>query len=112
MFTNLRVSGDEVRIPKYGSDGEYVRYLNTDEYVTLPSTFKFKEKEMRAVWVSVFAGNISSYSTETKFKTEMTEMLDMLEYYNFNTLIFHIRTHNNALYKSDLNPLASFLVKS
>lgn len=111
LFTSLRVSGDEVRIPKYGSDGEYVRYLNTDEYVTLPSTFKFKEKEMRAVWVSVFAGNISSYSTETKFKTEMTEMLDMLEYYNFNTLIFHIRTHNNALYKSDLNPLASFWSK-
>lgn len=108
LFTALTVKGEEVRIPKYGSDGEYVKYLNSDEYITMPSTFKFREKELRGAWVSVFAGNINNYTTDKKFKDEMTEMLDILEYYNYNTLIFHIRTHNNALYKSELNPKASF----
>ena len=35
-------------------------------------------------------------------------MLDNLEKLHINTILFHMRTHNNALYESELNPLASY----
>ena len=31
-----------------------------------------------------------------------------MEEYGLNCIIFHVRTHNNALYKSELNPVASW----
>ena len=31
-----------------------------------------------------------------------------METYGLNCIIFHVRTHNNALYKSELNPIATW----
>lgn len=106
LFT-IDISASEVKIPISGRENEYITYKD-GTYVTLPVEFKYQEKEFRGVWVSNFAGDVPTYTTEAKFKTDMTNVLDILEYYNYNALIFHVRTHNNALYKSTLNPKASF----
>ena len=104
----IDISADEVKILISGTEDEYLTYYNSSEYVTIPTEFDFKETEFRGVWVSSFVSDIPSYTTEAKFKADVTEMLDILEYYNYNALIFHVRTHNNALYDSNLNPKASW----
>lgn len=75
------------------------------------STYRGKVQEIRAVWVSHFAGDVHAYSDEQSYKAEILGILDNMEKMGFNTMIFHIRTHNNALYKSELNPVASFWSK-
>src|SRR5690606_36469827 len=49
-----------------------------------------------------------SYSNETQYKNEVEKVFNVLEYININAMIFHVRTHNNALYKSELKPVASY----
>ena len=41
----------------------------------------------------------------------MIYILDTLKMYNMNALIYHVRTHNDALYKSDLNPVSPYFTK-
>lgn len=107
FLASININASEVKIPVSNGSEEYITY-NNGEYVTIPTEFTFQEKEFRGVWISNFAGDMSNYTTEAKFKSDITEILDILEYYNYNAVIFHIRTHNNALYKSSLNPKASF----
>lgn len=65
------------------------------------------EREFKAVWMSTFVGE-APYNNEVQFKSHMMGALDILENYGLNALIFHVRTHNNAFYKSELNPVASW----
>ena len=57
-------------------------------------------REARAVWVSPLVSDISKYSTKSQYQREITSVLDTMEKYNLNVLIFHIRIMNDALYKS------------
>ncbi|MFA5474160.1 MAG: family 10 glycosylhydrolase [Acholeplasmataceae bacterium] len=66
------------------------------------------ETEFRATWLSHFIGSLPAYTNEASFKQQASAMLDHLEHNNINAMIIHFRTHNNALYKSDLNPIASW----
>ena len=106
-FFGLTFKAEEVPIKDYDGEG-YLIYDGTDEPLTINSEYNFEEKQFRGLWVSNFAGDVSSYSTEAAFKKEMTTLLDTMEYYHLNALIFHVRTHNNALYDSKLNARASF----
>lgn len=73
------------------------------------ATYTNKDSEMRAVWVTPWGGdaNLITYTTEAKFKENMNYIFAVMEEYNLNTIIYHIRTHNAAYYKSTLNPKAS-----
>ena len=66
------------------------------------------EQALRGVWLTPITGELSNFTTEAQFKQEMSDTLDVLEHYNINALFFHVRTHNNALYESSLNPKASW----
>lgn len=75
----------------------------------------------RGVWVtpkdSGNIGNIKPTSTKTKaqkieeYKEEVLKILDIMEYYNLNALIFHIRVDNDAIYYSDTNPWSSWFTE-
>ena len=39
----------------------------------------------------------------------MMRVFDTLEYYNMNAMVFHIRTHHDAMYKSNLNRISHVL---
>ena len=80
---------------------------NINEISTFEVEFE-NNQNLRAVWITPVTGELSSFTTEVAFKNQMNDMLDVLENYHINTLIFHIRTHNNALYESELNPKASW----
>ena len=42
----------------------------------------------------------------------MTYILDTLKMYNMNAIIYHVRTHNDAFYKSELNPVSPYFESS
>lgn len=69
------------------------------------------DREFKAVWLSSFIGELP-YENEQQYKNAVTEILDVLEHYGLNALIFHIRTHNNAFYPSEINPTAIWFQKA
>ena len=70
-------------------------------------------QEFRAVWSSPWGGDeeLIRYESEEQFKKNMEYILDTLKMYNMNSLIYHVRTHNDALYKSELNPVSPYFEK-
>ncbi len=89
-------------------NGQDFTYRGSDEKVYRLAEYNYPTSQFRAVWVSAFVGDISSYKNEQAFKQELNGLLDNMESWGMNALVFHVRTHNNALYKSELNPLASW----
>lgn len=94
------------------SNGNTVYYSGTNIAVQIPTEYNALNQYFRGAWVTPLAGSIPSYKNETQYKNEILEMFDILEYYNINALIFHIRIMNDALYPSKLNPRSSYLDSS
>ena len=71
------------------------------------------EQEFRGVWVSPWGGDQSliEFETQEEFIKRMTYILDTLKMYNMNAIIYHVRTHNDALYKSKINPVSPYFSK-
>ena len=83
-------------------------FVNKTPKKASAATYQQQVQEYRAVWVSNFVGNMPRYTTEEQYKADFNAILDNMESWNMNAIVFHIRTHNNALYKSSLNPLATW----
>ena len=92
------------------SSGNDMTYRNSSEKVYGLKEYDYPTAEYRAVWVSTFVSDIPKYTTEAKFKSDATYLLDDIVSMGMNAIVFHVRTHNNALYNSDLNPIATWWV--
>ncbi len=92
---NLYVNGKKITY----SDGSDV-LINT-EFVT-------KGTEFRGVWVSPLTGDITGYSTQAQYKRQIIDVLETMEAYNFNAMLFHVRIMNDALYESKYNSWSSY----
>lgn len=103
--------GASTLVPYKNASGNLLKYRNTQVQVMIPEEYIEQESDFRAVWISHLVGDFPSYSSESQYKAEVQKVLDTLEFFNINAMIFHIRTHNNALYKSELNPVASYYSK-
>jgi uncharacterized lipoprotein YddW (UPF0748 family) len=72
----------------------------------------FPKREMRAVWIAT-VDNIdwpsSDSSTVDRQKKEMVELLDLVQQYHMNTVIFQIRPAADALYASNIEPWSKWL---
>lgn len=88
-------------------EGKTITYRNSYVAVEIPEAYVEKENELRACWVSSFIKNFEPSSDKEKMIKELTYVLDFLESYNMNCMIFHVRTHNNAFYNTDLAPIPS-----
>ncbi len=78
------------------------------EQEELGTTFTdVSEREFKGIWLSSLIGELP-YQNELQYKATMNEAFDVMENYGYNALIFHVRTHNNAFYPSEINPLASW----
>ena len=82
-----------------------VTYRNSFVAVEIPEEYIQKETELRAVWVSSITGCYTPNTDQTLMKQALLEVLELLDYYNMNCMIFHLRTHNNAFYKTRLAPI-------
>jgi len=91
------------------SNGSIINYRGSNEPVLIPTEYIAKEQEFRGVWVSQLVGDVPSYTTETQFKNALLNVLDNMEAHNLNTIIYHLRIMNDALYDTDLSPIASYV---
>ena len=98
-------------VPIKDNSGNVVTYRNSSEPIMRLSEYNYPTQSLRAAWVSNFISSLPSYSTEAKWKEDYSHVLDVMETYGLNCIIFHVRTHNNALYDSKLNPVASWFSK-
>lgn len=88
------------------SSGSDLTYRNSTEKVYRLSEYNYPTNQLRAAWVSHFAGDVQSYQNESQYKQMMTTIMDNMVRMGMNAMIYHIRTHNNAMYNSKLNPRA------
>lgn len=103
--TVVDASGEKEYLKK--GNGSYLTYRGSNgEKVQALTKYDNPIQEFRACWISHFAGDVHSYTNEEAYKTELTEILDNMEKWGMNAMMFHIRTHNNAFYPSKLNPVA------
>lgn len=92
------------------SKGSYLTYRGTNVKVEVPTTYTKQATEFRGVWVSPYAGDVTGYTTtQSVWQNELLSVLDNMEKLNLNVIIFHLRTHNDALYDTDLAPKSSYV---
>lgn len=91
-------------------DSQKFQTLYQDGELLVETTNKPIQKgtDFRAVWVTHLTGDIPSYTGVTQYQGVINKVFEVMEYYHMNVMVFHIRTHNNALYKSSLNPVAGY----
>ncbi len=87
--------------------GQTVTYRNSSVSVTIPNNYVQPDRQLRAVWVTSHASNFVPSPDKETMKANLLEVLEVMEQYNMNCIIFHIRTLNNAFYKTKLAPIAS-----
>lgn len=78
---------------------------NIEEYATDVTI----NTEFRAAWISYYTGDIN-FSSINDYKEKINEILDILEYYNMNAMIFHVRANHDAWYNSKINRRHSQLI--
>lgn len=92
------------------SKGEYLTYRGTNIKVEVPLAYTKQTTEFRGVWVSPYAGDVTGYKlTKESWQNELLSVLDNMEKLNLNAIIFHLRTHNDALYDTELAPKSSYV---
>ena len=84
-----------------------VTYRNSSEVVQIPKTYEAKDEEFRGAWVTSLTGDFSPSTNKSTMKSRLTAVLDKLEEYNMNAIVFHIRYMNNAAYQTKLAPMVS-----
>lgn len=108
FIVSFKVYGESNKTVIIDNDGVTVKTRTTNEPVYRLTNFNYPLQQLRGVFVSIFTGSIPSYEYESKWKKDIDDMLDTVSYYGLNTIIFHVWTHNNALYNSKLNPKAIY----
>ena len=88
-------------------NGTAVKYRNSSTVVQIPSDYIQPKTQLRATWMSSYAATFSPSPVEATMKANLLKELEYMEKYNMNCMIFHIRTTNNAFYKTDLAPIDS-----
>ena len=84
-----------------------ITYHNNYVAVEIPNEYVQKEEELRACWESSYISDFLPSTDPETMKKELLYVLDFLESYNMNCMFFHLRTHNNAFYKTTLAPIHS-----
>ena len=101
-------------IKRFCFDGN-IKYYGTDIDVMIPKVYEEKDQETRGVWVSTVANidipKIGEVNEENikKYKEYLDSIINTLNEYKMNTVIFQVRPVNDALYESKLNPWSSVI---
>ena len=108
LTTSILVDAGGSTTPIKKADGTDLKYRNSSETVLRLTEYTYPTQDFRGVWISNFVGDIASYTSEAQFKAEVKSVLDIIEEFGLNAMVFHIRMHNDAMYDSALNPRRSY----
>ena len=109
IFSVTTVSAANLVPLKKTSGTGYVTYRGTQTQVMIPTSYTKQSSDFRAVWVSPLVSDIGYFINENVYKAELLGVLDIIEQFNMNAIVFHIRIMNDALYDSDLNMKSNFI---
>lgn len=86
-----------------------VRLYN--EMVDIPNNLSLSNLEVRGAWIYTVWGSFPSKKglSEEEYRKEYIKVLDDLEKYKINTVIFQVRPSGDAFYDSSINPISEFL---
>ena len=91
------------------TSGNLLTYRGTSIKVEVPK-YEQQSTEFRGVWVSPYAGDISGFKqTKEICQKELLAVLENMEKFNLNAIVFHIRTHNDAYYNTKLAPKSNYI---
>ena len=87
-----------------------INLLASTEKNLQKESFTEPTQQFRAVWSSPWGGDsdLITYISKEDFIKNMTYILDTLQMYNMNSVIYHVRMHDDALYKSKYNPVSPY----
>ena len=107
-------ASDTLEEPLILSNGKMVYYAGTEDPVMLPVNYETPDRYFRGVWVTPLCDNLPycSDSELNSYKQEVLKMFDIMEYYNLNALVYHVRIFNDSLYESTLNPRSPYMTTS
>lgn len=110
VLCNVNISATSTLTPlKRTSGSGNVTYRGSNVEVLIPTEYTKPTSEFRGVWVSPLVNDIGSYIDEESYKNELLSVLEVMEDYKMNAIIFHLRIMNDALYDTDLSPKSSYI---
>ncbi len=87
-----------------------IYFKDTNEPVTVPKNISLNKKQFRGIYVYTNENlDFQQENTIQGFKRQYLKILNKMEEYNMNVIIFQIRPTNDAFYTSTLNPWSRYL---
>lgn len=78
--------------------------------VMVPDVYRPKAREMRGVWMATVENiDFPAHTDAASFRRDYLMAVENLRKANFNTVIFQVRSMNDAFYPSKLNPWSRWL---
>ncbi|MCL2522501.1 MAG: family 10 glycosylhydrolase [Erysipelotrichales bacterium] len=87
-----------------------VRYRGTNVDARMVQTYTEINNQFRGLWVAtVWNLDIPRHVSQAQYKQELTAILDNMELWGLNALMYQVRPMNDALYQSNYNHWSTFL---
>ena len=89
----------------YVINGVEVKHREKEEAVLMPTQFNEREEYFRGAWVTSLCDDFKPVPDKEQMKANLLNVLSYFEKMNLNAIIFHVRTNNNAFYKTKYAPI-------
>ena len=86
-------------------DNVEVTFRNSDENVMIEENYQEINPYFRAAWVSYIVNDFEATPEKEQMQKNLLKVLGYLEMFNMNAIVFHVRTNNNAYYKTQYAPI-------
>ncbi len=94
-----------MKLVNYEINNKQLYYRNTEEKVLIPTQYYEKENTFRGAWVTSICNDFVPSPDKETMKKNLLKVLSYFELMNMNVIIFHVRTYNNAYYKTTKAPI-------
>ena len=98
--------------PYTNAEGKKATYAGrfSRQLVDVPSVYRQRQKEWRAVWVATVENiDFPVCTTQSSFQQQFNNVITVLQRHNINTVIFQVRSNCDAFYPSRYNPWSRWL---
>lgn len=110
LIINVKASDSEETLMKYNEPNQAVNYFNTSNPIVIPTEIKKYKHQFRGVYLYTKDNiDIKKQKNIESYKIEYIKILDKLDQYNMNAVIFEVRPKNDAFYQSSINSWSEFL---
>lgn len=96
-----------MELKKYIVNDVEVKYREKEEVVLMPTSYNEKEEYFRGAWVTSICDDFKPTPDKEQMKANLLDVLSYFEKMNMNAIVYHVRTFNNAYYRTKLAPIDS-----